>query len=132
MPAHPASNSNLNSRVFSHVFGESKRASIVPSTSNLQFVYVVTLESMHSTQELLSTLVSIAAQINARSCGGPALNANDIHPRVEIHRNASGKPAAVATPSDFVRMSKLFSSDTRELKNVCGTKFDWTTIPSSE
>ncbi|KAI2494937.1 hypothetical protein MHU86_19582 [Fragilaria crotonensis] len=132
-----AANNERYERVFRHVFGESKRAaSMVPSTSNLQFVNVVTLDSMHNTQELQSTLASIAAQINARNCssggGGPAINVNAIHPKVEIHRNASEKTAAVATSSDLMCMAKLFSSDTNKLNNMCGTKFDWTTIPPSE
>jgi hypothetical protein len=119
-----AANIGRYERVFSHVFGESKRTSIVPSTSNFRFVNVVTLENMHDTQALQSTVASIASQINARRGGGPAINVNDIHPRVEIHRNASGKPSAVAYSSDLLCMAKLFSSDTRELNKLCGTTFD--------
>ena len=125
-----AANIGRYERVFSHVFGESKNASTIPSTSSFKFVNVVPLDCMRSNESLLSTLTSIAAQINVRSCDGPALDANDIRPRLEIHRNSSGKPAAVATSSELLCMAKLFSIDTSELESKCGTAFDWRTTGS--
>ena len=126
-----AANIGRYERVFSHVFGNSKYASTIPSTSSLKFVNVVPLDCMQDKESLLSTLTSIAAQINVRSRCCPAINTNDIRPRLEIHRNSNEKPAVVATSSELLCMAKLFSSDTSALESICGTAFEWRTSPSS-
>jgi hypothetical protein len=131
-----ATNIQRYERVFSDVFGrKSNHSSTFPPSSNLQFVNVVQLDSMRSNEQLRLSLSSIMDQINQRNCCRSSTSKNQpVKPnkvREVVHRNASANLAGVTTVEETTRMTTLFSSDTRELEQLCGTQFGWKTSPFS-
>lgn len=125
-----AANIQRYERVFFEVFGDrqSQQFPTFPSSSTLQFVNVVQLDSMKSNEPLRSSLSSIINQINQRnSRKQPVVKPN--HVRMVVHRNASVNLAGTITVEERTRMMELFSSDTSELETLCGTQFGWKTSP---